>query len=107
MNFPAITFEQILILYVINQVASALVQAAPIPVEGGNQFYAFIYKFLTLLVGDFKSFMTKLPALGTAQLTSSTGAITTVPTIPATSSHPAQGAVIESNPTLPVEPAKP
>lgn len=90
MNFPTFTFEQLLVLYVINQVASAAVQAAPTPVEGGNQAYAFLYKFLTLLIGDFKSFMTKLPALGTAQVVSSTGQVNTVPasTVPV----PAQSA---------------
>ena len=82
MNLPTFTLEQLLILYVVNQVASALVQAAPIPVEGGNQFYAFIYKFFTLLVGDFKSFMTKLPALGTVQVTAPSGAVTTTPSVP-------------------------
>jgi hypothetical protein len=79
MNLPTFTLEQLLILYVINQVSSALVQAAPLPQEGGNAMYAFLYKFLTLLVGDFKSFMSKLPAIGTAQITSSSGKTITVP----------------------------
>ena len=78
MQLPTFTFEQLLILYVVNQVSSALVQALPMPVEGGNAGYAFFYKFLTLLVGDFRSFTSKLPALGTAQVVSSTGQVNTV-----------------------------
>ena len=78
MQLPTFSFEQLLILYVINQVASALIQSLPLPQEGGNQFYAFFYKFLTLLVGDFKSFMSKLPAPGTVQVKSPSGTVTTM-----------------------------
>lgn len=80
MQLPAISFNMLLLLFVINQVASALIQSMPTPTEGGNQLYAFVYKFLTLLVGDFKSFMSKLPAIGTAQVTLPSGAKTTVAT---------------------------
>jgi hypothetical protein len=62
MQFPTFSFEQILILYIINQVSSALVQSLPAPVEGGNVVYASVYKFLSIIVGDFKAFMTKVPA---------------------------------------------
>jgi hypothetical protein len=79
MQLPTFTLEQLLILYVINQVSSALIQSMPAPTEGGNAWYSFIYKFLTLLVGDFRSFMTKLPALGTVQVKSPTGVVTTMP----------------------------
>jgi hypothetical protein len=79
MQFPTFTFEQLLVLYVINQVSSALVQSLAPPQEGGNQGYAFFYRFLTLLVGDFKSFMSKIPAPGTAQVIDSAGVKNTVP----------------------------
>jgi hypothetical protein len=86
MQLPTLTLEQLLILYCINQVSSALVQALPTPVEGGNAGYVFFYKFFTLLVGDFKSFSAKLPALNTVQITSPTGSVTTVNTAPTTPS---------------------
>lgn len=58
MNF---SLEQALVLYVSYQVASALVQALPPPAEG-ERWYAFGYRFLNLLVGDFKTFISAVSA---------------------------------------------
>ena len=71
----SVTLQLALIFYVVNSVASALVQALPVP--NGSVIYTFIYKFLSLLVADFKSFSATMP---TPVLTtqSSTGQIDTV-----------------------------
>jgi hypothetical protein len=51
--------QWLLIFYVANQVASALIQALPAP--NGNPWYNFFYKFLSLLIADFKSFSATFP----------------------------------------------
>ena len=51
--------EQLMMFYIANQVASALVQALPPP--NGNQWYNFFYKFFNLLVADFKTFAEQIP----------------------------------------------
>ncbi|MDR3392432.1 MAG: hypothetical protein P4L77_11945 [Sulfuriferula sp.] len=75
MNFtlPPFSLEWLMIFYIINQVASALVQSLPVPMQGGNAFYAFFYKFFSLLVADFKSFVTKIPNSGATQSTTQDG----------------------------------
>lgn len=55
----SVTLQLALIFYVVNSVASALVQALPVP--NGNVVYTFIYKFLSLLIADFKSFSATIP----------------------------------------------
>ncbi|MBU6232183.1 hypothetical protein KGP36_06070 [Patescibacteria group bacterium] len=52
---------QVLEMYVAYQLLSAAVQSLPTPAENGNKFYAFFYKFLSLIVADFKGFVTKGP----------------------------------------------
>lgn len=54
--------QQILEMYVAFQIFSAFVQSLPIPVEGGNVFYASFYKFINLIAADFKGFVSKIPA---------------------------------------------
>ena len=58
MNFTA---QMLLMFYVVNQVSSALIQALPSPNTASNGLYIFIYKFLSLLIADFKSFAAQLP----------------------------------------------
>ena len=48
------TIEQVTTFYVGYTVASALVQALPAP--NGNQWYNTLYKFLNILIADFKSY---------------------------------------------------
>jgi hypothetical protein len=58
--------EWLMIFYIANQVLSALIQSMPPP--NGNAFYNFIYKFLSLLIADFKSFsLTAPPKAGVQQ----------------------------------------
>ena len=58
MNIP---YQWLLGFYVINMVASALVQSLPTPTTASSVWYVFIYKFLSLLIADFKSLTSKLP----------------------------------------------
>ena len=51
--------QQLMIFYIANEILSALIQALPAP--NGNKWYNFIYKFLSLLIADFKSFSTAMP----------------------------------------------
>ena len=51
--------QQLMLFYIANQVASALVQALPAP--NGNAWYGFFFKFVSLLTADFKSFSKQLP----------------------------------------------
>lgn len=72
-TLPHFSLEWLMIFYIINQVASALVQSLPQPVDGGNQVYAFVFKFFSLLVADFKSFTTKIPSTGSTTATTQQG----------------------------------
>jgi hypothetical protein len=56
-----IPVQWLLIFYVVNQVASALIQSLPVPTTVSSGWYVFIYKFLNLLIADFKSFTANLP----------------------------------------------
>ena len=55
-NLPASTLAEI---YVIYTILSAAVQSMPEPDENSSAFYVFIYRFLSLLLADFKSFTAK------------------------------------------------
>jgi hypothetical protein len=55
-----VSYEQFLIFYFGYQIFSALVQALPEP--NGNVWYTFFYKFMSLLIADFKSFSAQMPA---------------------------------------------
>ncbi len=72
-----VTMQLVLLFYVVNSVASALVQALPVPNDNSGQFYTFIYKFLSLLTADFKSFSSTMP-MPVLTTQSSTGQIDTV-----------------------------
>ncbi len=76
MNIP-VTLQLVLLFYVVNSVASALVQALPVPNDNSGQFYTFIYKFLSLLTADFKSFSSIMP-MPVLTTQNSTGQIDTV-----------------------------
>ena len=53
--------QWLLAFYIVNQIASALIQSLPTPTATSRGLYVFIYKFLSLLIADFKSFTQKLP----------------------------------------------
>lgn len=57
-----ITTQHLLEFYFANQLGSALVQALPVPQPNGSVVYLAVYKFLSLVVADFKSFSATLPA---------------------------------------------
>lgn len=59
MTIP-LTAQWFLLFYIANIVGSAAIQSMPVP-SGKNAFYAFLYKFLSLLIADFKSFSSNLP----------------------------------------------
>jgi hypothetical protein len=56
-----IPVQWLLVFYVANQVASALIQSLPVPTTASSGWYVFIYKFMNLLIADFKSFTASLP----------------------------------------------
>jgi hypothetical protein len=74
MNIP-VSLQLVLLFYVVNSIASALVQALPVP--NGSVGYTFVYKFLSLLTADFKSFSSTLP-MPVLTIQNSTGQIDTV-----------------------------
>ena len=51
--------NQVMQMYIAFQVLSAFVQSLPLPAENGNVVYASLYKFLSLLIADFRGFVTK------------------------------------------------
>jgi hypothetical protein len=53
--------EQAMMLYIANMLASAFVQSLPEPTVGSNVLYKVMYKFLSLVVTDFKSFGAAVP----------------------------------------------
>jgi hypothetical protein len=61
MNIP---YQWLLGFYVINMIASALVQSLPAPTTASSKWYVFLYKFLSLLIADFKSLTASLPSPG-------------------------------------------
>jgi hypothetical protein len=61
-----IPVQWLLVFYVANQVASALIQSLPVPTTASSGWYVFIYKFMNLLIADFKSFTANLPPPGIA-----------------------------------------
>lgn len=73
--------QWLLIFYVANQIASALVQALPAP--NGNSWYAFFYKFMNLLVADFKSYAAQFPAPKLPAMKSTTTGEITTTSVPA------------------------
>jgi hypothetical protein len=60
MSIP-IPVQLIMAFWIANGVLSAAVQSLdePTPTSGG--FYRFIYKFLSIIVTDFKSFSKQIP----------------------------------------------
>ena len=73
--------QWLLIFYVANQIASALVQALPAP--NGNSWYAFFYKFMNLLVADFKSYAAQFPTPKLPAMKSTTTGEITTTSVPA------------------------
>jgi hypothetical protein len=53
--------EQAMMLYIANMLASAFVQSLPEPTAESNVLYKVMYKFLSLVVTDFKSFGAAVP----------------------------------------------
>jgi hypothetical protein len=74
MSIP-VPLQLVLLFYVVNSVVSALVQALPVP--NGSVIYTFVYKFLSLLTADFKSFSSMMP-MPVLTIQNSTGQIDTV-----------------------------
>jgi hypothetical protein len=74
--------QQLMLFYIANQAASALVQALPAP--NGNVVYQFFYKFVNLLTADFKTFSAQMPmpqfqyTLSAPQVPGSTSATETI-----------------------------
>jgi hypothetical protein len=56
--------EQAMMLYIANMLASAFVQSLPEPTAQSNVMYKVMYKFLSLVVTDFKSFGAAVPVPG-------------------------------------------
>jgi hypothetical protein len=52
---------QLLEMYVAYQLLSAVVQSLDAPTETSNGAYRFIYKFLSLVIADFRSYAQKMP----------------------------------------------
>jgi hypothetical protein len=75
LNLPE---QWLLIFFVANLVLSALIQALPEPDTTSSKGYVFTYKFLSLLISDFKSFAQKIPP---PTITETTGAIVTKTTV--------------------------
>jgi hypothetical protein len=89
MNF---SIQTLLVFYVANQVLSALIQSLPSPTTASNGLYVFIFKFLSLLIADFKSFTAQLPP--PPLLTSGSSSTTIVSTVGPVSSS--QQATVEA-----------
>lgn len=53
------TAQTALLAYVAYQLISAAVQSLPAPAEYGGIWYKAFYNFASLLVGDFKSYISK------------------------------------------------
>ena len=66
--------EQVAVFYVVYMIASALVQALPAP--NGNPWYNTLYKFLSILISDFKSYAASI-SQPVPVITVSAGKITT------------------------------
>ena len=63
------TTETVFIVYIINQVFSAMVQSLPNPKEFGGIWYKSFYNFLTILAADFKSFVPAAQAASSQRAT--------------------------------------
>jgi hypothetical protein len=87
---------QLMLFYIANQVASALVQALPAPTQSSGVVYTFFYKFVSLLTADFKSFSSQLPT-PQIQFASSAPQVPVVGESLATSTASATKAVIISS----------
>lgn len=99
--------QWLIVFYVANQVLSALVQALPQP-SGQNAFYMFAYKFLSLLIADFKSYSAQLPQpMLTASVSSGAITTTTVPAAPQVLLSPSTNTVATASETVitTIEPA--
>jgi hypothetical protein len=70
----SISVQWLLIFFAANQVLSALVQALPVP--NNSVGYTFFYKFVNLLVADFKTFSATIPQ-PVLTISSSKGSIVT------------------------------
>jgi predicted membrane protein len=71
-----LSVQWLLVFYVANQILSCMVQALPEPTSTSGMGYRFVYKFLSLLIADFKSFSDTLPK-PVLTTSTSTGSITT------------------------------
>lgn len=67
------TAETILLVYVAYQLFSALIQSLPTPAEFGGVWYKAFYNFLSILIGDFKSFISKNPAFAAVSSSTTSG----------------------------------
>ena len=57
--------QHLIVAYLGYQILSALVQSLPTPGEIKGVWYKAFYNFSTVIVGDFKSFVPKLPVSST------------------------------------------
>lgn len=68
-----------LLLYIGYQLLSMAVQSLNAPTEQSGPVYSFVYRFLSLVVADFKSFSQRPPSTVTTQLTVTKPAATATP----------------------------
>ena len=61
MQLPLISPIWLLVLWIANQVLSAVVQSMEAPDANIGKFYKFFYKFMSLIISDFKSFAAPIP----------------------------------------------
>lgn len=59
MNFASLNPQQIVDIYIAFILLSALVQSLPPLTEKSGPIYSTIYRFLNILVADFKSYAAK------------------------------------------------
>jgi hypothetical protein len=60
-NFQQFNPDQAMMLYIANMLASAFVQSLLEPTAESSGLYKVLYKFLSLVVTDFKSFSAAVP----------------------------------------------
>lgn len=53
------TTETVVLVYVAYQLLSAAVQSLPTPAEFGGVWYKVFYNFASIIIGDFKSYISK------------------------------------------------
>lgn len=76
MNFP-VPVQWLLAFWIANTIFSAAVQALPEPDGTSAKGYRFLFKFLSLLASDFKSFSDVMPKV-IPTTSQTTGQLTTV-----------------------------